>query len=198
MKVIVFDFDGVITDTFNFCYQIHNAYSPTTEAEYRSKFEGNINKSWGGGKPNPDFWKFYTPKLLETAPIEGMPEVIENLAKKYPLAIVSSTTSPAIKAFLQKFDLLHCFKEVLGNDVDPSKVKKLEMVLHTHGVSPRDVVFITDTLGDIREGKECGVESVAVTWGYHPRATLEKGAPFRIIDRVGELGETVEQYFKQP
>ena len=195
-KVVIFDFDGVITDTFDFCYQIHNTNSPTTEDEYRSKFEGNINDALKNSKPIPDFWNLYTPKLLECKPKGGVEDVIRSLSKKYTLVVVSSTTSSAIKSFLQKFNLDKCFNEILGNDVDHSKVKKLQMVLSKYNLSPTDTIFITDTLGDIKEGKHCGIKSVAVTWGYHPIETLQKGEPYRIINGVSELSEAVNQYLK--
>ncbi len=196
IKTIFFDFDGVIVDTFNFCYHIHNTNSPITEAEYRSEFEGNINDALKNGKAIPDFWSLYTPQLLTCTPNEGIENTIRSLSKKYTLIIVSSTTSSAIKLFLQKFNVDECFKEILGNDIDHSKVKKLQMALDRYHLSPSDTIFITDTLGDIQEARQCGIESVAVSWGYHPRETLQKGEPYRIIDTVSELSETVEQYLK--
>ncbi len=43
MKVILFDFDGVVVDTFSFCYRIMNSRDSISEDVYRAKFEGNIN-----------------------------------------------------------------------------------------------------------------------------------------------------------
>ncbi len=195
-KVIIFDFDGVIVDTFDFCYQIYKNNSSMTEDEYRSKYEGNIYDTLEKNKPISDFWSLYTPKLLACKPKEKIENEIEELSKKYTLVIVSSTASSAIKSFLEKFNLNRYFEEILGNDIEHSKVKKLQIVLGKYSLPPSSVVFITDTLGDIREGRECGIESIAVSWGYHPAETLQKGEPYQIIDTVSELPKAVETYFK--
>lgn len=63
MKVILFDFDGVIVDTFSLCYRIIKTRDAITEDAYRARFEGNINVTSGppkpptkDGKPFDFFW----------------------------------------------------------------------------------------------------------------------------------------------
>ena len=42
-KAVIFDFDGVIGDTFDFCYGPYKEVQPElTKDEYRSWFSGNI------------------------------------------------------------------------------------------------------------------------------------------------------------
>jgi HAD superfamily hydrolase (TIGR01549 family) len=196
-KIIVFDFDGVIVNTFALCYEIRNAHYPLSQDSYREKFEGNINDSIKKVKqPILNFFEQYTPSLMKCGPIEGMPDLIKKLSEKYNLIIVSSTISSSIKSFLESFNLDIYFKEILGNDIEHSKVKKLQMVLEKYQVSSKDVIFITDTLGDIKEGKVCNIESIAVTWGYHPAETLAKGNPYSIVSDPKELSEKIEEYFK--
>jgi len=197
MKVILFDFDGVIVDTFKFCHKISNLRSQVSEEEYRSRFEGNINDAVKkeelkapNGEPF-DFFSHYTPELMACQPIEDMVKVIKELAREHALIIVTSTISPSVKEFLQMQGLENEFKEILGNDVEKSKVKKINDVLLRYGIKPSETVFVTDTLGDIKEARSCGVESIAVTWGYHPMSTLEKGNPFRIVHQPGEILEII-------
>ena len=52
---------------------------------------------------------------------------------------------------------------------------------------------MTDTLGDILEGKKAGVTVVAVDFGFHKRDRLEKGEPFRIVSNFDEILEVVEE-----
>ncbi|MFZ3015756.1 MAG: HAD hydrolase-like protein, partial [Minisyncoccia bacterium] len=61
---------------------------------------------------------------------------------------------------------------------------------------PKDVVFITDSLGDILEGNECGVKSIGVTWGLHGRETLKKGNPVAIIDDPRDLEGVINNVLK--
>jgi phosphoglycolate phosphatase-like HAD superfamily hydrolase len=47
--------------------------------------------------------------------------------------------------------------------------------------------MIGDTVGDIRAGKEAGVRTAAVTWGYQQRDLLLKEAPDCLLDQPKEL-----------
>ena len=197
MKVILFDFDGVIVDTFSFCYRIMNSRDPLSEDAYRAKFEGNINDALKKPVQNPqakpfDFFGQYNPELMVRQPNEEMVKVIKELARSHTLIIISSTISSSISQFLEMQGLADAFKEILGNDVEKSKVKKINDVLQRYGIKPTETVFITDTLGDIKEANVCGVKSIAVTWGYHRSTTLEKGSPYRIIVHPNMIIETIQ------
>lgn len=190
MKIILFDFDGVIADTYSFCYRIISSNEALTHDEYKARFEGNINdaiRKIGQDTKRIDFWGEYEPELMKCQPNTELTNMIQQLSKDHVLIIISSTISLPIKKFLDIYELSSCFKEILGNDVEKSKIKKIQDVLERYYIKPEEAVFITDTLGDIKEAKKCGVESIAVTWGYHPRKTLQKGNPRIIINHPSEL-----------
>jgi len=47
-KFILFDFDGVIADSFSAAFAVNKKVFPSiTEQEYRDRFLGNINKRLG-------------------------------------------------------------------------------------------------------------------------------------------------------
>lgn len=106
--------------------------------------------------------------------------------------IVSSTITPPIHSYLEKNNLRHYFDSILGADVERSKVVKLQSVQELH--PNREMYFITDTLGDIREAEKVGIKSIAVTWGYHDKAMLEQGNPRAIVNTAEELTETVTAF----
>ena len=58
-----------------------------------------------------------------------------------------------------------------------------------------DCVYITDTLGDMREAGAHHMGTIGCSWGVHDRATLERGLPFRIVDQPAELRDAVDDYF---
>lgn len=70
------------------------------------------------------------------------------------------------------------------------------MVFAKYGVNSSNCVFITDTLGDLREASHTGVKAIAVDWGFHSRETLLKGEPFAIIDKPEELESAVSNIFQ--
>lgn len=198
MKVILFDFDGVIADTFSFCHRIINSRDLIDEDEYRARFEGNINvtsKAKTSSKKDDkpfDFFGPYTSALLNCAPNDGLADVIKSLSKRYTLIIISSTISPAISQFLELHHLREYFTEILGNDIEKSKVKKIQRVLEQYKISSDETILITDTLGDIREATQCDVRCIAVAWGYHSLETLQKGSPYKIVSRPKEILEAIE------
>ena len=42
--------------------------------------------------------------------------------------------------------------------------------------------YVCDTVGDIREARDAGIRTVAVTWGWHSRERLAAAHPDRLID----------------
>lgn len=207
-KIVFFDFDGVIADTFDIAFSImRKEFSALSRPDYRKGFEININeaiKIWSAKGlaekklPAKNFFDGYTPRLLRLSPIPGVPKAIRALSKNHVLLIISSTISPSIRRFLAKFRLARYFNKIYGNEIQTSKVKKFRLALREFKARPDDCVFITDTLGDIKEAKKTGIKSLAVAWGYHPRKTLKKGAPLKILLKPAQLVKSVEEALKTP
>jgi phosphoglycolate phosphatase-like HAD superfamily hydrolase len=197
-RIILFDFDGVIVNTFDFCYQINTICNPDlTPDQYRERFHGNINEcipkeqKEAKRKDGFDFFALYTPELMKKSLEQKVRDLIKTLSETYTLYIVSSTNTDAITAFLKENGLLPCFTAIYGNDVETSKVKKFQKILKTEKAEPSDCVLITDTLGDIREAETCSIPVIAVSWGYHRRETLAQGKPMAIVDTVEELAQRI-------
>lgn len=200
---ILFDFDGVIVDSFRPAFSVTKMiYPDVTEDDYRRRFEGNIN-NWEESNDGHsrkcqhaiDFFTEYIPRMRkEVSLTPGISEVITEISKDYILVIVSSTTSQAIKDFLTQYNLLNYFTEILGNDVSPSKVEKMKMIFSKYDIGAKDCLFITDTLGDLKEAAEVNVLTVAVTWGFHSLRTLEKGNSWRIVNTPQELLTSIRDF----
>jgi phosphoglycolate phosphatase len=195
MKVVIFDFDGVLVDTFDFARRINNEIRNVSlsEDDYRALFLGNFYASAGQDpaekitEPTP-FFTAYTAELLKTSPIVGIREVLVSLQQSgCHMVIVSSSLDSAISDFLEKEKLSGYFSGIYGASVSKSKVYKLRKVLEDYSVRSEEVVFVTDTLGDIREAGEVGIASIAVTWGYHSPQTLAEGQPSAIVDAPAAL-----------
>lgn len=198
-KIVLFDFDGVIVNTFELCLGLGQRMYPDLNPDsYRDFSNGNIYDLIAERekvKPRVehfDYFTEYTPKLMKHAPVKGIGAVLHALAGKHPLIIVSSTIESPIQDYLSMHNLSKYFAEILGSDHEKSKAKKIRDVLARYKVKPQDVVFVTDTLGDIREALVAGVKTVGVTWGWHPRATLMKGSPDAIVERPDLLLAAIE------
>jgi phosphoglycolate phosphatase len=194
-KFVLFDFDGVIADSFNIAYSVTAMNQPgLSEEEYRSYYEGNINNS--KKKLDADFWERYVPKIKQEVKLfPHMPHIVRSMAQSYRLGIISSSVSDLISDVLKRESLDHLFETILGNDVHPSKVEKMKMMFEKYDTTPEECVFITDTLGDIREGEHVGVASIGVTWGFHSPEVLMRGSAFRLVNQPEEIVGAVSDYF---
>lgn len=205
-RFVIFDFDGVIVDSFAVAYGFYQRYAPgdISADEFRSWFNGNILAKEGRRKetrhllpPTDEYHIEYSRLLLPVRPIPDIPEVLAELDPRYALSILSSNRLDVIEPYLQKCNLRQYFDEILDRDTSRSKVEKLHMLLQSHNATPTDTIFITDTLGDIREAAEVGVKCIGVSWGFHSRATLEEGKPLLIVDHPLDLVGAIDGYFAE-
>ena len=198
-KLVLFDFDGVIVDSFEMTYRVaRKTDSGRTREQQKQLFDGNVYDEMErkAGKRITDeddlsFYKEYVPQLMDLPPIEGISQVLGELQSIYTLIVVSSTISSPIAEYLAKYNLAHYFDEIMGGDIHRSKVAKIQMILKKHGTKPAEAIFITDTLGDMREAIKCGVLSIGVTWGFHEKERLQKGNPFVIVETPQELPKAI-------
>lgn len=201
---ILFDFDGVIADSFKPAFEVNRIICPQlTEDDYRKRFEGNIN-DWESVvyghneecRHDVDFFAEYIPKMKsEVSIVNGMQEVIKQLSQSYTLVVISSMITSSIQEFMKNHNLMICFVEIMGNDIHIKKTEKIKMILKKYMIVSERCVFITDTLGDMREASQMEVGSIGVSWGFHKPETLIKGEPFRIVEKPIDLPTAVKDYF---
>lgn len=205
-KFLLFDFDGVIADSYSIAWQTAQTMcKQVTEEEYRAAFEGNVHERHdammsddhgSACRHDLDWFSIFTPLFEEKARLfPGMGAVIEELSHSYVLIIVSSTITSPIQGFLEKHHIGRYFSEVMGADVHTSKHEKIKMIFAKYNTSAPECIFITDTLGDMCEAKKENVGAIGVSWGFHSRETLAKGESFRIVDRPIDIVPVVSDYF---
>jgi HAD superfamily hydrolase (TIGR01509 family) len=190
MKTIIFDFDGVIHDTFDLAYKINVGIfgENFTEEKYRDFFNGNIYKNIEVSKKNSDnFFKLQNEAFKYLKIDENIKKNLEKLSKEYPLFIISSNQEEALNTYFQNNICVHIFKEVLGLETHKSKIEKFKYLFKKYNLKAEDCIFVTDTLGDILEGNGVGVRTIAVDFGFHKRDRLEKGKPFKIVSSFDEM-----------
>lgn len=200
---IFFDFDGVIADTWQMAAAVRKTICPTmTDDQIRQRFEGNVNDAPDKGEGHSalcrhelDWWNLYLPLFENAHPFPGSIRAVQDMAEKYRMAIISSTISSPIIEFLKKYDAAQYFGDILGNDVHTSKVEKMNILFERYELAPAHCVFVTDTLGDMREAEKADVGTIGVSWGFHEHERLQKGNPFKIVDHPHELPGAVNTYF---
>jgi phosphoglycolate phosphatase len=133
--------------------------------------------------------------------VPGIADVIRALAANCSLAVVSSNSTATIRRLLANAGFAHCFSHVFGGDVEPDKRAVVRRFLaddsylvsrhcspaYREGGQPahatsKDLVLVTDTTGDVKHARECGVRAIGVAWGMHrEKDLLAAGAEFVAI-----------------
>jgi len=200
-KLIIFDFDGVIADSFWLAHKTAQKKFPDiTEEVYKDGFEGNI-VDWSNSVTNlkrADIdYDAEVAKEMHLVEFFDVEDAIVELAKRYRLAIVSSGATAAIRAYLEREGMQGHFPDILGWDVHANKHHKIRFLMKKYSLSPAECLMVTDTAGDVREAALAGIDSIGVSWGYHELHRLEKVKTFRIIHKPEELTPSIEEYFSR-
>ena len=200
MKLFLFDFDGVLVDsldvyekTVTLCLKKMNKPLTRGRQEFLELFEGNFYESLV--KKGVDLNEFMKASvdilaqvnLKDIKPITAVVPVVGELQTKHTLLVVSSNESSSIKESLELFHYNGYFQEILGSDFMLSKKEKILYAIKKYHVAPQDIYYIGDTTGDIKEGREAGVKTVGVTWGWHSKEKMASAKPDYLFDTPQEL-----------
>lgn len=199
IKAIIFDFDGVLADTFDktlgICRELFGDVSLETFLDHHN---GNVYEN-----PIMHFTEedknYYTQEYLKRANANyffPLLEELEELSKNYKLFVVSSNSELCIKKYFKLTKTEKYFEKILGMETDKSKKKKFKLIFQGYNLQPSECIFITDTLGDLLEAKEVSLEAIAVTWGYHDKERLERGHPKFVINNFKDLVPTIKNLDK--
>lgn len=199
MKAIVFDFDGVLADSFAVLYDFNREAMARvgvdlTPDQYRGLFDLNVHLGFRQFIPDEakyqqfvefkkeNFGRYYGKVDL----FPGAAELVKKLASAWPLAIASATLTPYITSLLEKHGIVDRFVRVIGSQ-DHSKAKSIEMIRDGLGSSYGAMAMVSDTTGDLATAKELGLKTVAVTWGFHAPEKLYALMPDFSSDTLQDL-----------
>lgn len=208
LRAVLFDLDGTLVQaresTWRLFERTNREFSLgiDTQQEYFDLFRDNLFEALPricGDKAEPAIAHFLDLMRNEYAPpiVPGMVDVVRSLATNCVLGIVSSNAVSVIRRVIEEAGLSACIAHVFGGDVVPDKRVAIRSFLADPSyatlrlgsnvyeevapipLTPGAVAFVTDTVGDVRHGVDCGVRVIGVTWGLHdPQELKEAGADF--------------------
>ena len=124
-------------------------------------------------------------------PYEGIPEMLKALKDKgIQLAVLSNKpdrqTVKVVKAIFGEefFDYAQGQKEGIRRKPEPDGVWYLMEQMH---VSKEECLYIGDSEVDAATGRNAGLKTIGVLWGFRDRKTLETAGADDLIDRPDEL-----------
>ncbi len=125
-----------------------------------------------------------------TEPYAGIQELLEKLrASGDCLAVLSNKPHPfttnIVKAlFPNTFGWVVGQRPGIPHKPDPTGLWE---ILHAPSWSAKNAVLIGDSVMDLQTAQAAGIESIAVTWGYHDHNVLLDAKPTHLIEDVSEL-----------
>lgn len=205
IKALIFDYDGVIFDTVKIAWEIVKAVCDKycksrikTKKEFLDIYKTNFYSAMKERgvtdsemeKLKKDSIKFL--KRKHPKAFRGIKKTMNQLAKKYKIAIVSSNYTDVMRHALDKSKILEDFDLIIGAEHEEHKTKKIRLCLKNFKLKPNEAVFVTDTIGDIKEAKKVKLKTMAVTWGFHKKDKLLKTKPDFIVDKPKEILEVLK------
>lgn len=207
-KVIIFDMDGVLIDSIPFARSFFLAGHPdVTDEMYNEIHSGNFHEEVkkysyfkkGETEEEKNIRHQQYAEIKSRTPIfEGILELLERLHnQEYILALNTNAYERNCLPILKNSKILHLFDFIATAELSKNKVEKFKLIREKYNVNKKDILFITDALGDVKEAKIADVNTVAVTWGVHDRSFFERedfSNLVGIVDTVRELEDFIEKY----
>jgi len=207
-KIIIFDMDGVLFDSSAvIAKDMKHRYPDITEEMRKGLLVGNFHEQLA---------KLTIPKKVETeeesdarmtqyaldksnVPMyAGMRDLLEFLySNGYIIALNTSATNNNALPLLERTHITSMFDYIGTADISKSKVEKFKLIEEKFQATKENMLFITDTLGDIREADIASIPTVAVTWGSHDESYFNREPHSNlvaIVNTVPELKGFVEKY----
>jgi phosphoglycolate phosphatase len=210
VKVVIFDFDGTIANTFPYVQRIINKLAPKygfkqfSNEEFlklrQSSMSQLINKyhispinvarmTWDSHREISE----YIPNLKID---DALSSTLNELEKRgYGIVIVSSNTKKNIVAFLKNNNLNVNWPIYTTNALFGKHKKILSLMRKEHFTSSR-VVYVGDEIRDIEASKKANIPIITVGWGYNSQESLERAGKKPVLN-TDELLKAIENQFEK-
>lgn len=209
IKMIIFDFDGTIADTFLHTMKITNILSD--EFNFKKVHYDEID--FLKGKSLQEIIKHLNvpvlkiPNIVAKArnelqkdiesiePIDGLKQTLPLIKQaKVQMGILTTNSKDNVEKFLsinqmEIFDFIHSTSRVLG------KNHGLRKLMQNHKLRTHELLYVGDETRDIEAAKKEGIKVIAVTWGYNSHAVLQKFSPDFIAHTPEELFNICVSHF---
>lgn len=212
-KLAIFDLDGTLLDTIqdlanasNYALQYHKFEQHETY-KYKKFVGDGVYKlvermlppdhrdDQTKAKVKETFDMYYKVHSLDcTQPYKGIVKELERLrGKGVHIAVVSNKPHLFTKAlvehmFGESIELAYGQREGIPTKPNPHTVE--EVVKH-FGVQKEECIYIGDTNVDIFTGKNAGVKTIGVLWGFREREELIAAGADYVVEEVRELSEII-------
>lgn len=204
-KLVIFDFDGTLADTFPWVLSNMNQVADKFKIERVDRSEIETLRSIDPRKLlkyyDVPLWKLalitkhvrtrLSKDIQQVSLFEGIDRLLQYLSEQgTKIAVVSSNSydnvcqvlGPVNAALINYYE---CGVSIFGK---PAKFRK---ILHKSGVEPTDVISIGDEIRDIQAAKHVNIASGVVSWGFASIDALKAQSPHEMFASIGEIAEKI-------
>jgi phosphoglycolate phosphatase len=122
--------------------------------------------------------------------IDGVKPLLEHLAERAPLAVVTTRSQEAAAAFLQQHGLSDYFRLLVTQETTRRLKPHPEPVLYaarTFGLAPEACAMVGDTTVDVRAGLGAGTWTLGVLCGFGEEGELRQAGAHLILPSTADL-----------
>ena len=122
--------------------------------------------------------------------IPGVPQMLQTLSLRYPLAVVSARNALTTHAFLEHNALEPYFAMVVTSQTCPHTKPFPDPLLyaaHALSVPIQDCLMIGDTVVDVRAARAAGAQSLSVLCGFGTEKELRAAGTQAILPSTADL-----------
>lgn len=209
IDMLIFDFDGTLADSLPLAIEamremLKKLGYPIKSKEEISQYIGYGERPFVSGsigrededlimKARQAYFEIYAEKLKG---ISLYPHIKETLIffKSKIKVIISNKRQKFIKMILDRHQAADQFAEILGEEnsfcLKPDPCMILELI-KKYKIAPGKTLLVGDMTIDIQTGKNAGVHTCAVTYGFDSREKLAGAKPDIMIDDILQLKERI-------
>ena len=204
-RLVIFDLDGTLLNTIaDLAVATNEALKamgyPTHAEEVIQTFVGNgvsklLERSMPEDKRTEEnislvrrhFMAYYDQHNADlSTPYPGIADMLSRLQEDgIMLAVASnkyqSATEKLVAHYFPHINFVCVLGQRQGIPVKPSPDIVLE-IMEKANVSRSDTLYVGDSGVDMQTAINAGIDAVAVSWGFRPRAELESYSPLAIVD----------------
>jgi len=196
-KLILFDFDGTIADTFPVFLVFAGLEGFTFDAGKLGEFRDLSMRDalvrlhipmWKVPFIAAKFHRYFRKASDDVRLVVGIDRAIRNLySDGYLLGIVTTNSVENVKKILGREGIDDCFGVIRSERNVFGKARTLKDIVRRLGIPPETAWYVGDEVRDIEAAREAGLLPVSVTWGFNSESILRATNPDRLVSRPEEL-----------
>lgn len=203
-KAFIFDWSGTLSDNFHlFCKVCDLIFAELGRGSISAE-EIKLHIT----SPYMKFWNIYFPNLTrekqcslyekyihqvgEPKLYKKVNEIITRLNREgYLLFVLSSDPTSKLFPEIKKAGFTELIKKTVGDVHDKEDI--IASFVKDFSLDEKLTYYVGDTSGDVEVGKNAGVKTVGISWGFQHKNVLSQSRPDFLIDNIIEIKDIIRK-----